>query len=83
MRLWPRRKSNEDDIYRPLSEREKEFVEREVHAQPKGGGTPAAATPDAPINAGEVSGPDLGLSEAERELAQREVDEQLGHNPRP
>jgi hypothetical protein len=55
MRFWPRRKTDQDDLYRPLSAQEEELVEHGVDL-------------------------DIPLSEGEREQAQREVNEQLGHD---
>jgi hypothetical protein len=83
MRLWRRRKSDDDDPFRPLSEQEKQFVEQDVREQSTYGVSAASAPPDAPVNADDVTGLDLPLTEGEREVAQREVDEQLGHDERP
>jgi hypothetical protein len=79
MRLW-RRKQDDDDTFRLLSEEEKEFVQHDVHEQSKYEEAPAEATPDAPINTEDVSGLEIGLTDVERAVAQREVDEQLGHD---
>jgi hypothetical protein len=83
MRLWRRRKSEDDDPYRPLSEKEKAFVEQDVRELSTFGVSPASAPPGAPVNVEDVSGLDLPLSEEERAFAQREVDEQLGHDEHP
>jgi len=83
MRFWPRRKVDEGDVYRPLSEEEKEFVEHDVHEQSKYDEAPGSATPESPINVDDVHGLDLPLSEEQRQLAQREVDERLGRGARP
>jgi hypothetical protein len=71
-----RRKSAENDPYRPLSREEKELVEHDVDEQLRYGQAPNTATPGSPINVDDVYGLELPLSEGERELVQREVDEQ-------
>ena len=82
MRFWRRRKADEGDVYRPLSEEEKEFVEHDVHEQSKYDEAPGSATPESPINVDDVHGLEIPLTQEQRELAQREVDERLGHNER-
>jgi hypothetical protein len=77
--LRGRRKSDQGDLYRPLSPTENELVEHDVAERSKYDQAPAAATPDAPVNADGVDGLDLPLTEGERELVEREVEEQ----PRP
>jgi hypothetical protein len=79
-RLGRRRKPDEDDEYRPLSEEEKELVEHDVGERSRYGEAPATATPGSPINVDDLYGLDLPLSEGERELVQRDVDEQSGHD---
>ena len=55
-------------------------MEHDVDEQLRYGETPSAATPGSPVNADDVYGLELPLSEGERELVQREVDEQSGHD---
>jgi hypothetical protein len=78
--LQGRRKPDEDDLYRPLSEQENELVEHDVQERSGYDEAPAEATPESPVNVVDVSGLDLPLSEGERELVQYEVDEQSGRD---
>ena len=75
-RRW--RKSKDDDPFRPLSEQEQELVEHDVAEQSAYGEPARDATPDSPVNADDVSGLDLPLTPGEREVAQQDVDDELG-----